>query len=353
MKLLFITQKIDKNDDLLGIYHEWVKKIASKCETVSVICLYKGEYELPGNVKIFSLGKEKKESNLRYLINFYKYIWKLRKEYNTVFVHMNPEYVILGGWFWKLMGKKITLWYAHYLSNFKLRLAMIFSDKIVTSVRRAFPMESKKLRVLQQGIDTEKFKPASAKADSETGKVVKILSLGRISPVKDLETLIKAAALLKNGNLAFSLDIWGDPTNKDIIYFENIKKLIKNKDLSDQIKLLGRISTNQNPEVYLNYNLFINLTCTGSFDKTILEAMASGLPVIVANKAYEEIFGPSFKDTFVFKEGNAEDLAHKIKNFVALGFGEKNDIKTKMRKIALESHSLGGLMDKLINTLEV
>ena len=60
MKLLIITQKIDKNDDLLGIYHKWVKKIAAKCESVRVICLYKGEYDLPDNVKVFSLGKEKK-----------------------------------------------------------------------------------------------------------------------------------------------------------------------------------------------------------------------------------------------------------------------------------------------------
>src|SRR3989344_7648100 len=131
MKLLIITQKIDKNDDLLGIYHKWVKKIAAKCESVRVICLYKGEYDLPDNVKVFSLGKEKKKSNFLYVVNFYKYIWKMRKQYDVVFVHMNPEYAILGGLFWKIWGKKVVLWYAHYLSNLKLKLAIVFADKIV------------------------------------------------------------------------------------------------------------------------------------------------------------------------------------------------------------------------------
>ena len=351
MKLLIITQKVDKNDDLLGIYHEWVKKIAAKCESVVIICLYKGEYDLPANVTVFSMGKEKKESDFLYIINFYKHIWKLRKQYDAVFVHMNPEYAILGGLFWKIMGKKTVLWYAHYLSNLKLRLAMIFSDKIVTSIRQAFPLESWKLRVLQQGIDTDRFFPK--KDQKTTSNNLRILSLGRISPVKNLETLIQSAAILKYDNFAFNLDIWGEPTSKDAAYFESIKKLIIDLDLSDKIKLLGKISTNQNPEVYLNYDLFVNLTRTGSFDKTIIESMASGLSTIVSNKAYDDILEPELKSIMIFKEKNPEDLAKKIKNFTELDQGKREEIKNKVRKIVLEKHSLDGLINKLIHALKI
>jgi len=55
---LFITQKIDKNDDLLGVYHEWIKRLALEFEVVNAICLYKGKYDLPPNVRVYSLGKE-------------------------------------------------------------------------------------------------------------------------------------------------------------------------------------------------------------------------------------------------------------------------------------------------------
>lgn len=359
MKLLIITQKVDINDDLLGIYHEWVKRIAVKCESVTVVCLYKGEYDLPENVEVFSLGKEQYFNSPRFfrrltaVFRFYKYVWKLRKEYDTVFIHMNPEYLILAGWLWKLMGKKTVLWYAHYLDNFKLRLTTPFADKIVTSAKRAFPYEIKKLTVLQQGIDTDKFSPSKKIIKKEESGKLKIISLGRISPVKDLETLIEAANILKNSNFNFSLDIWGEPTDKDTDYFEKIKNLITNLGLSDKISLLGKISTNQNPEVYLGYDIFVNLTRTGSFDKTILEAMSSGLPVLVANEIYKEIFEAPVKENLIFKARDAQDLADKIIKLVSLPQSDLDVIKIKMREIILSQHGLDGLVDKLKNALEI
>lgn len=359
MKLLIITQKVDINDDLLGIYHGWVKKIAAKCESVLVVCLYKGKYDFPENVEVFSLGKEQYFDlpnffrRLTAVFRFYKYVWKLRKKYDTVFVHMNPEYLILAGWLWKLMGKKTVLWYAHYLDNFKLRLAAPFADKIVTSTKRAFPYEIKKLTVLQQGIDTGKFSPSKKIIKKEENSKLKIISLGRISPVKDLETLIEAVNILKNNNFNFFLDILGEPTDKDADYFEKIKNLIINLGLSDKISLLGKISTSQNPEVYLDYDVFINLTCTGSFDKTILEAMSSGLPVLVANEIYKEIFESPLKEKLIFKAKDAQDLAGKIIKLASLSKNELDVIKIKMREIILSQHGLDGLVDKLKNALEI
>jgi len=158
-KLLFITQKVDLDDDLLGVYHRWIEGLAAKFEKISVICLYQGREKLPANVAVYSLGKEVSSSRIKYLKNFYRYIWQLRKDYDAVFVHMNPEYLILGGFLWKLWGKRLVFWYAHYLANLKLRLAALFPDTIVTSTRLAYPLKSKKLLVLQQGIDTERFRP--------------------------------------------------------------------------------------------------------------------------------------------------------------------------------------------------
>src|ERR1700733_6884068 len=115
MKLLILTQKIDKDDGVLGFFHGWVKEFSSHFDQVTVICLGKGEYSLPPNVQVFSLGKEKESggSKLFYIFNFYKYIWQERNNYDAVFVHMNQEYVLLGGLFWKLLGKKVFLWRNH------------------------------------------------------------------------------------------------------------------------------------------------------------------------------------------------------------------------------------------------
>ena len=58
MKLLICTQKVDKNDDLLGFFHAWIAEFAQNCEGVTVVCLFRGEVDLPENVRVLSLGKE-------------------------------------------------------------------------------------------------------------------------------------------------------------------------------------------------------------------------------------------------------------------------------------------------------
>ena len=112
MKLLIITQKVDRDDPILGFFHRWIEEFAKHCENIIVICLEKGEYNLPKNVQVLSLGKEERESRLAYIKRFYSYIWHKRKEYDSVFVHMNQEYVLLGGFFWKAMRKRVILWRA-------------------------------------------------------------------------------------------------------------------------------------------------------------------------------------------------------------------------------------------------
>ena len=57
MKLLIITQKVDINDDNLGFFMIGLKNLPA-CADIKVIANYVGKYELPGNVKIYSLSKE-------------------------------------------------------------------------------------------------------------------------------------------------------------------------------------------------------------------------------------------------------------------------------------------------------
>ena len=58
MKLLIITQKVDKNDQLLGFFIDWIAGFSHKFEEVTVLCLEKGEFNLPENVEVISLGKD-------------------------------------------------------------------------------------------------------------------------------------------------------------------------------------------------------------------------------------------------------------------------------------------------------
>src|SRR3989344_5339455 len=350
MKLLIITQKVDVNDDVLGFFIEWIRKLASKVEQVIVICLFKGKYDLPDNVKVFSLGKEEGASKLKYLKHFYEYIWKLRTNYDSVFVHMNPKYVVLGAPFWKMWGKKIVLWYAHGHIPPALKLADKLTDIAVASTPEGYRVPyTKKLKVIGQGIDTERFRPRDKRG--ETGDKFKIVSVGRITPSKDYETLIEAAEILKNDGVKFQIEIAGQPaTGNDIEYMKKLKNALENKKMTDMFQFVGPIANKDLSPFLWSADLFVNMSHTGSLDKAILEAMATGLPVLTCNEALINVLG-NYSDQLMFPKKDDKALAEKINFLMKMPIDRKETTSYDMRRIVVENHNLDGFIDKLFGIL--
>jgi len=336
MKLLILTQKVDINDDVLGFFHRWIIEFAKNCEQVMVICLCKGEYDLPPNVKILSLGKETGESRLKYLINFYKYIWRERKNYDNVFVHMNQIYVIFGGLLWQVWGKKVGLWYTHKTVTNSLKIAEKLLDMIFTASADSFRMNSKKVKILGHGIDTDKFNLAPR----ESAGLFRIISVGRIAPVKKYEALIEAAKILKDKNFAFSIKIAGAPILKeDNVYLDKLKEILINHGLSKTVEFTGPMPYNRIEEFYRAGDLFINLSGTGSIDKAVLEAVASGLKILTSNEAFKNILPDQY-----FTGEDPRKIAEKI---IALSTFRHEE---KLRNYVIEKHNLQNLIKKIIGS---
>lgn len=159
MKLLIVTQVVDRNHPILGFFHRWIEEFAKHTETLHVIALQVGEYELPKNVTVHSLGKEEGSGKIERVMRFYKYVWSLGDEYDAVFVHMNPEYVVLAGFWWRMMGKRVSLWYNHTVGSFWLRIAKFLVKRVFHTSPYAFPARYKNAERMPAGIDTELFKP--------------------------------------------------------------------------------------------------------------------------------------------------------------------------------------------------
>src|SRR3989344_6606987 len=243
--LLIITQKVDQNDTLLGFMHGWIREFANNFEKITVICLQKGEYSLPKNVEVLSLGKELGAYKIEYIFNFYRYIFLRRKQYDAVFVHMNPEYVLLGGIFWRLWGKKMVLWYNHTFGNWKCRLAMKIAHTVCHTSPYAFTAGTKKSLVMPAGTDTEFFKPVAVKTLRPS-----LLYVGRIAPVKDLMTLIQAANILYGEGIEFNLNIYGEALPKDLSYLDVIKKEARDLLKNGIIYFHGGIPNKDTPKIF-------------------------------------------------------------------------------------------------------
>jgi len=354
MKLLIITQKVDLNDDILGFFHDWLSEFAKHCEKLIVICLYLGEYNLPTNVKVLSLGKEQYLYHSHFLrrpislYRFYKYLWQERKNYDKVLVHMNQIYVILGGIFWRLSGKKIGLWYAHGHVPIGLKIAERLTNVIFTSTASGCRLKSSKIKIVGQGININKFTVKSQKPKVKN-EIFKIITVGRISPVKDYETLIKAVEILIKQGIKLKVDVIGK-----ILFIEHqqylakLKSMVKDKGLP--INFIGAVPNKEIVNYLKESNLFVNMSRTGSLDKAILEAMASQLPILTSNKAISGFLG-EYEDMLLYPTRDYQTLANKIDHFYNLTSQQREKIGQDLRNIVIREHNLSGLVEKIINFL--
>ncbi len=344
MKLLMITRKIDKNDAQAGFAFNWVKKLSQKVKELKVICLEKGNIEgLLENVEIFSLGKERGKNKIKEFLNFQRGALKFINKVDGIFCHQNPEYTILIAPYAKVFRKKIVCFYGHKAVNWRVKLMHFFANKVVTSSEKGFQIDSPKRKIISQGIDTDLFEPDINKEKSEK---LRIIAVGRISPIKNYETLINAVSILKDKGVNLIVKIAGPVLlEKQKEYLNKLKKLVKEKGLENQVQFLGGTIQAETIKLYQNSDLSINLCSTGAPDKAGFEAMACGIPVLACNQSYAKDFGP-YVDQLLFKEKNSEDLAKKI-----LSLSQSNqleEIGKFLREQVVEYHNLDNLLEEII-----
>lgn len=342
MKLLIFTQKVDKNDSVLGFFHAWLLEFSKKSESVKVICLYKGEYDLPVNVEVLSLGKERGLGKFSYLVNLFKYLREINGSYDRVFVHMNPVYVVLSGLYFKFKKIPVYLWYVHRSVDLKLRVALLFVEKFFSSAPESFRIKTPKVSFLGHGIETDKFPFSNHEyIDGE----LRIAHIGRITPIKNLEILIEATAILKENGRLPKLALFGEcATALDHKYKESLQTLITQKSLQNGVYFAGAIKPQDIPKNLAESHISVNLTPPGGMDKTVLESLLLGLPTFVSNTAFKALFG-DFQELFIYQFQNPGDLAHKIENFVSLQ--NRTEIINKLSEKVRREFSLVELINKI------
>lgn len=259
MRLLICTQVVDSADPRLGFFHEWVAHFAREAEKITVICLRKGVYTLPG-VEVITLGEKARPLRAFELMAL---AYGRRRDYDAVFVHMNPEYIVAAGWMWRILGKRIALWYMHKSVDFKLRVAEKFAHVIFTASEESFRLPSKKVHVMGHGIDTDFFSP-----DPNVRRGNHLLSVGRLMRSKRHDLVIKAARIANR-----PLRIAGEGDER-----EALERLAQSEGV--EVTFLGGITQERLREEYRTASHLIHTSETGSLDKVVLEAAACDCIVI-------------------------------------------------------------------------
>lgn len=343
MKLLIVTQVIDSSDANLGFFHTWVKEFAAHCDQVSVICLRKGSYTLPDNVHVYSLGKERRTGRLTRIWLFYSYIFKLRSTYDAVFVHMNPEYIVLGGYLWRRWNKSVALWYAHRSDTRMLRRAIKWATYIFTVSESSFSIPTPKLRPMGHGIDTELFRPQIREGATR----LRVMTAGRIAQSKHLLEMLGVLHELYARGEQFIFTIVGAPITKtEEEYALKLKEAIEDAPWKSQVVFAGPVPHAALPEMISSQDVFFNFATTGNMDKAGLEALAAGVPLLTTNVAFEPLLAPY---GLYISTMNPKEVADTLLAFMSRG--DQPAVMATLRNKVVAEHSLAKLIPRILEVL--
>jgi len=351
MNLLIVTRKVDRTDERMSFFYEWILSFARNVDNLYVICLERGDTSgLPKNVTIRSMGKEKGYGKIRKYFMYRKWLKLFLPEVSGVFAHMNPIYAVVAGPLVKKYGKKMYLWYLHGTVDKTLRQSEKWVSGYISAVLGGFPMKTKKpIHFTGHGIDIEKFKNKKNKSQSD---IFRILSVGRISPAKRLVDLIEVINFLVNKKQLLSVKcfIIGAPgLQSQQVYLEKLHELVSKYGLENFIEFLGPKPYKELPHYYEESDLFINLSESGGLDKAPLEAMSFGVPVLVSDEVFrlvlEKVKGPEL----MYLSRDISDLAGKIVAIKNLSAEDTNNLSIRLRGIIVYNHSLDNTIKKIIN----
>jgi len=349
MKILVITQKYDINDSNLGAFIDWWDKLSEKMEKVYVLALEKRSEPTKANMEVLSMGKEEGAGFLRKIFGFYSGFFKTIGKVDAVLVHMIPKYIILSFPVAFILRKPIFMWYTGVTVNRQLKLAVLFCKKVFTAHEAAMRINTPKRIITGHGIDINKFSISNFQFSNDE---ITILSVGRITPSKGHDFIIRAIADLIKSGYSIKLKIIGGVIQEyHQEYFEYLKRLAKDLKINEKVEFLGPVSYDKMPVYLQSAEILINAVPFGGLDKVILEAMASCVIPLTSNSAFTNVFPKNFSKNLVFKQNKIEDLKEKLKHILDKKLYENEMLCRELREVVVKNHDLNNLIDRIIKEM--
>lgn len=342
MKLLLTTQIVDQDSPLLGFFIGWIKEFAKYFDEVHIICLQQGQYDLPENVYVYSLGKEEGENKFKYILRFYKHFVHIffKVKVTHVFFHMGAVYNIMAAPFFlvrKFTGVRFYWWKTHGHINLTGRLALFFVDQVFTAIDESFQVKTKKKTVVGHAIDVDLFD-----FDVTDKQANRILFIGRFSRSKRLEQVLEIAFVLEKEGIITNLKFIGQVTDKE--YYQELRDKVVELGLSERVEFVEGLPQAELVKEYQMAQIFINPSDNDGLDKVILEAMLSGTIPLTANLSFANVLSDY---GLYMQKGDIAGYVAAIKKIQSLSSQDYADLARKLRADVVKNHALSTLVERL------
>ena len=344
MHVVILTQVLDRQDAVLGFFHGWCDHFGRHLERLTVMAQRVGKVELPPNVSVISLGKDEGGGRGRMLKRLTQRLVDLRDadRPDAIWAHMVPKLVLCAAPVAVPRGIPIYLWYTHSQVDWSLRAAVPFVRKVFTASAESFrlPLREEKLVITGHGIDCRHFGLGTG------ARPIDALVVGRIAPSKGQDEIIKALAQLKP---VPRTEVVGDILlAKDEAFRDRLLALIRmNPHLTPKMTMRGAVPWPDIPSVMRRARVLVDASRTGSIDKVVLEAMASGTVPLTCNEAFAPLFG-ELAGRLTYVRSHSGELAHKLTALLSLAPAEHAELGARVRGLVLEHHDLAALVPRLV-----
>jgi glycosyltransferase involved in cell wall biosynthesis len=256
----------------------------------------------------------------------------------------NEKFMVSFNWFLRIFEEKM-------LERSNKIIAV--SDFTRRELLQYYKVKEEKIRVIHNGVDVNKFKPArdKRKAKEELGlnpEDIAILSVGRLYARKGLFTLIESmpAVVRRFRNAKFVISGKGQSNE--------MKKLIAHAEklgIRDNILFTGYFPDKKLPKLYQAADVFAFSTFYENLPFAVLEALSTGLPVVTTYVGGIPEMIDSGKNGFLVQPFNAKELSDRVLYFLEHP-AEAVEMGFLARKIILERFDWRFIVKKVLKVYE-
>ena len=353
MRLIFVTQRVDAEDPILGATVAKLRALAERCDELIVITDRVGVHDLPDNCTLHTFGSRTRIGRgLRYMRALVPLLMSRRRP-DALIAHMCPIYLVLAAPLAKIVRMPLAMWYTHWAIDWELRVATALADVALGVDRRSYPIDRPKVLGMGHGIDVAQFAGRDS-APPQNG-TLRLLALGRTSPSKGFATLVRACGIAQREGLVLEVRIHGaSTTDEERRHRGELGALIEAEDLVGAVTVGQAVPRPLVPELVRTADAVVNTTWSqpagGALDKVVYEAAACGVPVLACNPYFDEFLG-NLPLELLFASDNDADLARVLHEFAGADADRRETAGRELRRRVETGHSIDSWADAVVATV--
>lgn len=166
--------------------------------------------------------------------------------------------------------------------------------------------------IIYNGVDTQSFHPnPTAFSKNNDSHVFRVLCISRLTERKGIGYLIGAIKLLDSKYPLLRLKIVGEGDAK-----EALEKQAQDLGLRGKIEFTGRMKHDKLSRIYCDSQIFVLPSLNEGMSNTMLEALASGLPIIATDTGGTKELVKDGENGFIVRMKDDHDIAEKIERLI-------------------------------------